>query len=61
MHQTPEESSLLKDSADLKLLFEAPVIRGSEFLATGAELLQNLPPGEGLDPEELTKSGICNI
>lgn len=61
MHQRPDKSSLLKASADLKLLFEAPVVIGSEFLVTGTELLQNLPPGEGLDPEEFMKNGVCDI
>lgn len=61
MHQKPKKSAHLKDSADLKLLLEAPVVTGSEFLATGTELLQNLHPGEGLDPEDRMKNGVWNI
>lgn len=60
VHQRPEPS-FFKDSADPKLLFEPPVVISSEFLAMGTELLQNLHPGEGLDPENLMKNGICNI
>lgn len=55
MPQRSDESSFSKDSAHLKLLFEASVVIGGEFLTTGSEVLQNLHPGEGLDPEDLIK------
>lgn len=55
MHPRPDASLFFKESAYLKLQFEASVVIGSKFLATGTELLQNLHPGEGLDPEDLIK------